>query len=94
MLSRTVQWYKCQGGENKQLIKNDTLGSGRLGGASPIFLVYGAESADLNEWSLRARHAKARLRARGHLKSFDTTGFGGGVSKFFMTLNGWDFRCV
>ena len=70
------------------------LGSGWLGGPSPIFLFYGAESADLNEGSLRARHAKARLRARGHLKSFDTPGFWGGVSKIFMTLNGWDFRCV
>ena len=70
------------------------LGSGWLGGPSPIFLFYGAESADLNEGSLRARHAKARLRARGHLKSFDTPGFWGGVSKIFMTLSGWDFRCV
>ena len=64
------------------------LGSGWSGGPSPIFLIYGAESADLNEGSLRARHAKARLRARGHLKSFDTPGFRGGVSNFFMTLNG------
>ena len=33
------------------------LGSGWVGGPSPIFLFFGAESADLNEGSLRARHA-------------------------------------
>ena len=57
-------------------------------------IIFRILSADLNEGSLRARHAKARLCARGHLKSFDTPGFRGGISKIFMTLNGYDFRCV
>ena len=35
------------------------------------------------EGSLHAHHAKARLCARGHLKSFDTPGFRGGRIKIF-----------